>query len=141
VLRDVVTYARLPDLERLRTDPTSRYQRCCDDQQLCPLLAQRQNLTVLLLALLYLLVASVVVLVVLHRQNRLSRPALVAFIGLDVAMVGGLLTPGIAWGDSDTDSVWAPVGMLVFYAGVGVMIWAAVLWRRSRRSQPRPHSS
>jgi hypothetical protein len=100
----------------------------------------RQTLAVVLLAMLWLLVASVVALATLHRQNRFGRPALVAFVGLDIAMVGALLTPGIAWGDSDTDSPWAPIGTLVFYVGVGVMIWAAVLWRRSRSPQ-RPDSN
>jgi len=93
-----------------------------------------------LFILLWLLVASIAALVLLRRQNRLSRPAMIAWVGLDISLVGMILTPGIGWGDFDNNSAVRPISTLVFYAGVGVMIWAAVLWRRSR-SQPRPDSS
>lgn len=94
----------------------------------------------MLVAMLWLLASSIVVIAILRRQNRLSRPALIGFVGLDIALVGVILTPGIAWGDFDSDSAMRPISTLVFYVGVGVMIWAAVVWRRSR-SQPRPDSS
>lgn len=89
------------------------------------------RLSPVLFALLWLLASSIVALAVLHRQRRLSRPASIAWVGLDIALVGMILTPGIAWGDFTDESALGPISALVFYAGIGVLIAAAVSWRRA----------
>ena len=80
---------------------------------------------------------SVPAFVLLRRARPLSRAVELAYVGLFIAYLGIVVTPGIAWGDVDDDSALGPVSTLVFYIGIGVLIWAAVTWvrTRSRRDQ------
>jgi hypothetical protein len=93
---------------------------------------------VLLAAMLVVLVLSVPAFVLLRRARPLSRAVELAYVGLVIAYLGVVLTPGIAWGDVDDDSALRPLSTLVFYIGIGVLIWAAVTWVRTRsRSDQR----
>ena len=91
-----------------------------------------QDVAVILAAMLYALVASVALFAVLTRRGPLSRPTRVGCVGLWISFVGVMLTPGVAWGDFNDGSARELISVLAFYVGVGVMIWAAVLWRRER---------
>jgi hypothetical protein len=66
-----------------------------------------------------------------------GRAGVIAYIGLEIALLSIILTPGITWGDFDDDSALVPISNLVFCLGVGVLIWAAVSWIRAR-SRARP---
>jgi len=92
---------------------------------------------VLLAVLLVVLVLSVPAFVHLRRARPLSRAVGLAYVGLFMAYLGIVLTPGVAWGDVDDDSALRPVSTLVFYIGIGLLILAAVTWlrTRSRRDQ------
>ncbi len=67
-----------------------------------------------------------------------TRHGRVATVGLGVLVVGGFLTPGYFYGEFDENTTMRLVSNAVFYAGVGIVIWAAVLWRRSRRAASVP---
>jgi hypothetical protein len=87
---------------------------------------------VLLAVFLAALVASVPPFVLLRRQHALGRTGLIAYAGMEIVLIGLILSPGIAWGDADNDSAINPISTLIFFVGVGVLTWAAISWGRAR---------
>jgi hypothetical protein len=88
---------------------------------------------VLLAAMLVLLGSSIPAFVIIKRQRAVSRSGMIAFAGMEIALVGLILTPGLAWGDTDDyDSAIGRISNIAFFLGVGLLIWAAVLWGRGR---------
>ena len=89
--------------------------------------------------MLVVFACSIPALVIIQQTRALSRAAVICFIGFEIGFLSLILTPGIAWGDTDDDSVMRPISNLVFVVGLGLMIWAAASWTRARsraRSDP-----
>jgi hypothetical protein len=76
----------------------------------------------------------VVVLRVMYRRLGSTRHGRIAVLGFGLAMVGGFLTPGVFYGEYAGRTVMDLVSTVIFWVGMGLLVWALVLWRRSRRA-------
>lgn len=87
----------------------------------------------LLGCLIVVIVAPVPFFVSLYRRGRVSRTRVVVLLGLEVALLGIVLTPGITWGRTGDYGLVNTVGSVLFFGGLLVVLVTGVRWWRDRR--------
>ena len=70
----------------------------------------------------------------LQRRLGSTRHGRIGVLGFAVAMVGGFVMPGVFYGEINDPAAMQAVSSVLFWTGIGLLIWAVVIWRRTRRA-------